>query len=708
MGPQWHGPMVASVAVGKTVGVAPEAELFYIGQLNYDWENGRTHTLRYLVQGIYRLLEINKQLPQNNKIRAISISKGWTRSDKDFALIAEAVQKAHAEGILMVFTSVELFNGGYDIHKLGRSPLANPDDFESYGPAMSDTRRFWEDDSSSADDSYPKEIYVPTDSRTTASPMSIDEYVFDRNGGSSKYPPYIAGVYALAVQVDPSITPERFWALAAKTGRTIEIERNGKKRRLRPILDPVRLIRSIETGEAIMISEKQHYESRIIVPGVGMGDFTLGMSKDKVLKKLGKPGVIGFAGKRYTLDNLPRRYLMSFGDISFAMVDDIVTGISMYSPSYKLANGLGVGDSKEKIIEAFDDDFDYDDKGFLVKIDEKSGTAREITVYPIQRDEDEEEATSSTIEGFDPNARLEEGMNPGLGVRTLHNRGITGAGVHVGLIDMPLLTGHPEYAGKIVSYYCDAGIERGDSSMHGPAMASLLVGERCGTAPGAKLHMVAVRLAESDAGHCARALDRFVAYNKSVPKEDRIRVVSVSAQPSGEGSLYKNQSLWDESVKRAEAQGILVLDLTWHHGFVSLCWLDPKDRENVEACTPGFRYGPVEVDDGHIHVPTAPRSWAEISDGKQFGYNYRPGGDRSKKPYSMSGYSPTVPYAAGVLAMGWQINPDLTPAQIKNLLFASAYVHESGAKIINPPAFIELIREQSENQKSERRSNDGR
>jgi hypothetical protein len=160
----------------------------------------------------------------------------------------EAVQKAQAEGILVVCTCAELFNGGYDIGKLGRWPLADPDAFESYGLAMSDTQRFWEDDSSRVDDPHPREFRVPTDSRTTASPRGTDEYVFDRNGGSSKYPPYIAGVYALAAQVDPAMTPERFWALAARTGRTIEIERNGKKRRLGPIIDPVALIRSIEAG----------------------------------------------------------------------------------------------------------------------------------------------------------------------------------------------------------------------------------------------------------------------------------------------------------------------------------------------------------------------------------------------------------------------------------------------------------------------------
>ena len=433
------------------------------------------------------------------------------------------------------------------------------------------------------------------------------------------------------------------------------------------------------------------------MPGVGIGNFTLGMSKDEVLKKLGRPGVIGFAGKRYTLDNLPRRYRMSFGDISFAMVDDAAIGISVHSPSYKLANGLRVGHSKEKRIEAFDDDeCEYDDKGVLVKIDDKSGTVREITVYPAERDKDEDEDQDDPGEEFDPDVLLEAGKNPGLGVRALHAQGITGAGVHVGLIDMPLKLGHPEYAGQIVSYLY-AGLEPDNSnmsSMHGPYVTSLLVGKQCGTAPGAKLHVETLDLAEHDAGLCARALDRFVTYNESASRDQRIRVVSVSAAPSGEGSNYKNQSLWDESVQRAEAQGILVLDLTWHHGIISICWQDVKDRENVEACTPGFLFGPVEVDEGHIHVPRTFRTSARAPSRGPFSYSYSDGGRRSNRPYSKSGYSPTIPYAAGVLAMGWQIRPDLTAAQMKELLFDSAHVHESGAKIINPTAFIELVRKQ--------------
>jgi hypothetical protein len=61
------------------------------------------------------------------------------------------------------------------------------------------------------------------DSRGTASPTGYDDYVFYRQGGWSWSIPYIAGLYALACQVKPDITPEVFWSKALETGDAVEI-----------------------------------------------------------------------------------------------------------------------------------------------------------------------------------------------------------------------------------------------------------------------------------------------------------------------------------------------------------------------------------------------------------------------------------------------------------------------------------------------------
>ena len=58
--------------------------------------------------------------------------------------------------------------------------------------------------------------------------------------------PYLAGMYALAAQVDPTITPERFWELALQTGRTVDITNTFGSYQLGPVLDPVGLIQALE------------------------------------------------------------------------------------------------------------------------------------------------------------------------------------------------------------------------------------------------------------------------------------------------------------------------------------------------------------------------------------------------------------------------------------------------------------------------------
>jgi hypothetical protein len=66
-------------------------------------------------------------------------------------------------------------------------------------------------------------------------------------GGWSWSIPYLAGTYALAVQVDPNITPDEFWEAALKTGRAIHILHVGKEYELRVILDPQALIETLKT-----------------------------------------------------------------------------------------------------------------------------------------------------------------------------------------------------------------------------------------------------------------------------------------------------------------------------------------------------------------------------------------------------------------------------------------------------------------------------
>jgi hypothetical protein len=232
-----HGAAVASIAVGKTIGVAPQADLYYIGSWvgDYRGPGGFTHNFRYYAQAVRRILQVNRQLPADRKIRVIAMQVGWARSQTGYREITDACHEARAAGMFVVSSSLEEVHG-FKFHGLGRPPLADPDKFESYEPGL-----FWAT-------AFPREkwhsgrLLVPMDSRTVAGFLGPDEYFFCRQGGWSWSIPFLAGVYVLACQVDPATTPGRFWDLAWKTGRTIELKRNGKDLPFGPILDPAALI----------------------------------------------------------------------------------------------------------------------------------------------------------------------------------------------------------------------------------------------------------------------------------------------------------------------------------------------------------------------------------------------------------------------------------------------------------------------------------
>jgi len=284
--------------------------------------------------------------------------------------------------------------------------------------------------------------------------------------------------------------------------------------------------------------------------------------------------------------------------------------------------------------------------------------------------------------GKQPEKLLEDAMNPGLGVHKLHQEGITGKGVNVAIIDQPLYQDHPEFAGKIADYF-DTGCDS-ESSMHGPSVASLLVGTNCGTAPDAKVFYAAAPSWLKDSAYYAKALDWIVEQNAKIPDGQKIRVVSVSAAPSGQGSPFdKNQQMWDAAYARAEAAGILILDCTNHHGFIWRCNFKSVNRENPSLCASDIRRGQ-KSDSGNdiLFAPSGPRAMAEQYQKGRFTYHYSAKG----------GQSWSIPYVAGVLAMGWQVNPELKPGQMKELLFKSAATGPNGEKVINPPRFIAMVK----------------
>ena len=229
---EMHGPAVASIAAGKTVGVAPQADLYYIAE----WHGRMTgiggfeFELTPLAQAIDRMVAINKTLPRERRIRVISISLGINPRMAGFDLVKQAIANAEREGIYTVYVESEPFTG------LGREPLADPDRFDTYCPGQLWVR-WWKN--------YTTNLMVPMDSRCTAAPNGDTSYAFYRSGGLSWTVPWIAGLYALACQVKPNITPKEFWEVARKTSVEARATLDGADVKFGHIINPQALLNAL-------------------------------------------------------------------------------------------------------------------------------------------------------------------------------------------------------------------------------------------------------------------------------------------------------------------------------------------------------------------------------------------------------------------------------------------------------------------------------
>ncbi|MFI5457579.1 MAG: S8 family serine peptidase [Isosphaerales bacterium] len=256
-------------------------------------------------------------------------------------------------------------------------------------------------------------------------------------------------------------------------------------------------------------------------------------------------------------------------------------------------------------------------------------------------------------EEFDVARIMDLGKNPGLGLRALHARGITGAGIGIGIIDQALLVEHVEYKKQLRLYEEIHWLEGSDAQMHGPAVASIAVGKGVGVAPEADLYYIAEWHARSfgalgfeiDLPPLARSIDRLVAISKTLPRERRIRVISISL---GINPRMKGFDLVKDAMSRAEQAGIYTVYVG-----ADFMGLGREPLENPDEFT---SFGPGEFwkrswggEIGSLMVPMDSRCIAS------------PTGDSDYAFYRNGGMSWAVPWVAGLYALACHVNPQVTP-----------------------------------------------
>ena len=278
---------------------------------------------------------------------------------------------------------------------------------------------------------------------------------------------------------------------------------------------------------------------------------------------------------------------------------------------------------------------------------------------------------------FDPKSIIKLGMDPGLGVRGLHKKGITGKGVSIAIIDQSLLVDHVEYKNNLKMYE-EIHWSENESEMHGPAVASIAVGKNSGVAPDADLYFIATKPGfydpngnyEYDLTYLAKAIDRIIKINKALPRDKKIKIVSISL---GIGNWFNKYEKALEAIERAKKAGIYVLHVADQHGIEGLKRNPLKDPNKYSSYKKIFP-GP------HVMFPMDSRAVAS------------PTGDSDYVFYNQGGVSWVVPYVAGLYALGLQVNPNMTPELFWEKINSTARKVEGVGKIADPVKFIEAVK----------------
>ena len=247
-----HGAAVTSIAVGKNIGVAPDAGLHYYSAVNMSTapedikaykervqqeiakNSDNVHYVEYLqgqlknidergacssnqpyVDAINKVLDENAKLPENERVSVISISWGFDEFAPGYEELQQALQRAKDQGVFIVSTALQE-QYGMSTCGANRNPkgnLENPDNYEAGA--------FWKAGSESGNNymgDADKLLLVPMDHRTVADYTDGTSYRYEGNdGGMSWSTPWLAGMYVLAKQANPNITPDDFWKYALET-----------------------------------------------------------------------------------------------------------------------------------------------------------------------------------------------------------------------------------------------------------------------------------------------------------------------------------------------------------------------------------------------------------------------------------------------------------------------------------------------------------
>ncbi|MEX0974289.1 MAG: S8 family serine peptidase [Bacillota bacterium] len=431
------------------------------------------------------------------------------------------------------------------------------------------------------------------------------------------------------------------------------------------------------------------------------------------------------------------------GLLVLAMVASVVVGFLAYLPQVNPKNQDPFADVPYPSIQSFRfadlAGQDVTEVDLSLVTDTGTLTFDSATKWP---------AADKMPEGFSPEVLLKEARYLGLGLRGLHDRGITGKGISVAVIDRPMLKDHEEFADNIEYIEVSPGdANQAAVNFHGTAITGILAGKN-GVAPGAHVYYYAIPNDDNAYATSAQAMDKIIELNRTLPAGEKIRIVASaqSANPLDEAANVGGAKDWSDAIKRAQDAGIIVvyagmpeLDFT---GAGAVPGKDRDDPQNYRPWTwttakawvvqklkdananswesarkelirllteqPDLDSLQAEALNTYIYLTESYKqtstfdAWFAVAPGVQVSEALaipvdcitiaNVDGADTYTYYGSGGLSWATPYIAGLMALGLQVEPSVVPADLFKALNDTGTPFATGGKLVNPAGFIQALK----------------
>lgn len=283
---------------------------------------------------------------------------------------------------------------------------------------------------------------------------------------------------------------------------------------------------------------------------------------------------------------------------------------------------------------------------------------------------------------------MENAKKPGLGINTLHEKGITGKGVRIAVIDEPLFM-HSSYANTVKSYSENGFDNSTKGTDRSAGVVSILTGKTTGVAPDSEVVYFAANDEENGVKtnkYYTESLNKIIENNENLPENKKVSVVTLSKKLDTEAADYED---FKKAAAKAKEAGIFVVsrnmpDIYEGFDFYGANRKPEGDVNNVNNyfIAPDYAEKIKNSAENLVGIPSEHRT---VADTKSFSSMRYEGNDGGK------GWA--APWFAGMFALAKQVKSDLTPEEFLTLVkdTSSQLAGEENFKIINPVEIVDSL-----------------